>query len=392
MTIIIMKKVLLVALVPVIAIALFLFSQSNSVLVSKGDFPMERLAGLPSCSGSELFSVSPIAPSDYTRIVPLGNMNPPNSHVFPADHMYMIIRTTGGSKESAAFEVPVYSPGNVRLARIDKIDVYKPVPYSDYSLYLAPCSEFVLEYHHVTTVSKEISEKLANPEWCIQSGDQRYCIYYMDLSLSAGQLIGTAGGDRKMGQEMDLDANDYRTSVKYANSERYSENQLHKVCPLEYFSETVKNELYGRIDRSVEPKCGEFEQDMQGTLQGNWMRKGRNNNNDEKNELSLVKDNSNPGMPSISFGSEALSPIEGDLITYSKQDSGYTNPDFANVTNDGRIYCFEQLKSRYTNGPVSFSFLAQVTGETSMKIGIVNSGSCGDGPWSMPGNAIEFER
>ena len=85
-----------------------------------GDFrprPGRRDRGrsdIPTCGQeSVFFTVSPVTPSDFVSLVPLGNLAPP-AHTFPTDHMYFFINLVSESdRELGTVRVPVYAPGDI---------------------------------------------------------------------------------------------------------------------------------------------------------------------------------------------------------------------------------------------------------------------------------------
>lgn len=398
-----MKKQLLLIIILISVAAITFFLLRSGPAAGDPDLTPEQLGNLPECgSDMSLFSVSPIAPEDYSAITPLGNMNPPSGHVLPADHMYMHVRTTDpNNKESIPVEVQVYSPGDVWLLRVDKVEVYSPIEYSDYTLFFAPCREVAAEYHHLTTISKKILDELVNPK-CYRRLDQTYCVYDVKVVLEAGEIIGTAGGKREKSRALDLQTYDFRAEdAELINKDRFTESRLHMVCPLDYFTDPVKSELYSNIagvfgqhesNQTNNELCGEFVHDKPGTIQGGWVRKGMNIVYNENGAIALAHDNINSSRPVISVGWEALPTIDASLLTYDKKDHGTVNRDFSDVTNDGNVYCFEHLENMLERQAMTFSLLLQVTGDSTIKIAKITSASCGPGPWIMPSDATEFDR
>lgn len=288
------KWLLIVGIILLILITLHFVKQSlpNSINIRSNlpgsDITEERLSELPSCGDKiQIYNSSPILSSDYFSITPLGNVYPISGHVAPADHLYLHIRTLDpNDKKSLAIEVPFYSPGNVKLLRVDKIEVKKPIPYSDYSLFFSPCNEVVSEFHHATSLSNKILEQLKEPAFCDKRPEQNYCIYYVNIPLASGETIGTAGGNREKARDLDFETYDFRVNeAGFVNKRRYTQSQLHKVCPFDYFTEEIKTELY---NKSHTKNCGEFMQDIPGTLQGNWVQKGQDIINNEDYVLSLM--------------------------------------------------------------------------------------------------------
>lgn len=358
------------------------------------DLKEEDSSALASCGlQTEMFNVSPIAPADYFAVTPLGNVSPTGfSHIAPADHLYINLTTEDpNDKKSLPIEASVYSPGNITLLRVDKVEVYQPIAYTDYTLFFSPCKEVVAEYHHVSTLTQKLLDQLNDPFWCDKNSQQKYCIYKLNIPLSAGEIIGTAGGNKVKNRAMDLQAYDFRSKeLEYVNKSRYSHSQLHMVCPFDYFTEEIQNQFYSKIGKtSDDAPCGEIMYDIPGTIQGNWVQKGKSSSENEDYILSLIQTNFDIKRPVFSFGAKAFPKKEQSWLTFDIQESGNINIDFPD-TKDGEVYCYQNLRVVDGQAPVDYSLLIQSNADKTMKLKIIDAKECNN--FDISSDFIEFER
>ncbi|MBI1974124.1 hypothetical protein HYS54_04895 [Candidatus Micrarchaeota archaeon] len=340
---------------------------------------------LDSCgSRSELFNTSPIALPDLTNIVPLGNLNPP-SHTFPTDHVYFFIRKQG---ENAA-RVPLFSIGGARIFRVSSSERKSADagPFIDYSIEFAPCREVRLKFGHVSSLSEKLNqilragEPMECEEYSTGGHDFKYCSHGIDVKIEAGELIGTAGGPGE--NALDVWAFDLRTTeLAYANPARFYTDQRHISCPVDYFTGELRQNLTallgdGRSRRTVEPVCGEVEQDAPGTAQGVWFFEGTKETYPEDAHLALVHDNFDPSRGVFSVGtSTAASGLAAGTYYFSPLHSGLVNRDFGEVRPDGMTYCYEP-RERFSDTRTSgMIILIQLVNERELLIERQESASC----------------
>ncbi|MBI3261127.1 hypothetical protein HYZ64_02005, partial [Candidatus Berkelbacteria bacterium] len=70
----------------------------------------------PACGSGQLFSVAPVAPTDFLSIVPLGNLSPPD-HTVPTDHIYVVIKEHNNIDPSQ--DKTVRAPGDITIQSIN---------------------------------------------------------------------------------------------------------------------------------------------------------------------------------------------------------------------------------------------------------------------------------
>ena len=145
----------------------------------------------------------------------------------------------------------------------------------------------------------------------------------------------------------------------------------------------------GQTLRTIEPLCGEVEQDEPGTAQGNWFPLG-NPRQHEDDDIALVHDNFDPRIPVMSVGN-SVEGLHSAPYRFNASASGKVNRDFKDVTPNGGVYCYESLTSRYSRDPVGI-VLIQLTSATGLRIEKQDAKSCGSGPWVFGSNYADFER
>ena len=124
--------------------------------------------------------------------------------------------------------------------------------------------------------------------------------------MEAGEEIGTAGGTSNQ-VAFDLGMLDFREDpLQYANQKRWEGKSVNTVCPLDYFSSPAREEIFAKVGdnrqkRTIEPICGQIDQDIAGTAQGVWFTKDTPQNfessHPEDPHLALVHDNVDYAQP-----------------------------------------------------------------------------------------------
>jgi hypothetical protein len=338
-------------------------------------------ASIASCgSDYSFFDHEPTEMSDFANIAPLGNLNP-SGHVFPTDHIYFY--------HSSLSTSTVYAPGKATVTRISASQ-NQTAGTTDYSIYFKPCSELEVYYLHVSTMSQKLLDAFVAPfSWdsTYTTGGSTYRNYGRNasVSLESGEIIGTFTGQ----YAFDMGAYDSRTTLNFINPNARI-NSTHTVCPLDYYSGSLKSTLYGYLGssasnkRTVAPLCGTVDQDVAGTTQGIWLLAGTTSVNNEDTHLSLVHDNIDPTKAVFSVGTSVSgSGLASGVYSFTPAGGSY-NKDFNTVTVDSGAQCY-QAERNGTN-----TILIQLTSATTLKIEKLD-GNC-DSPRSFTGNETEFQR
>lgn len=338
------------------------------------------------CPEGAVFTTTPIQSTDLISIVPLGNLNPPD-HTIPTDHIYLQIKNNNEIDPSASKKV--VSPGEMSITKISRSKAVKKgeIFTDDYSLDFSPCKDVEGKFGHLTKLSENLKNtyESSKPKCQVErprpEDEYTYCSVDLDLKVKSGQLIGEAGGGRPTG--LDFWLTDFRQKpLLFANPQRYRKDQFYVACPLDLFGLDIKKQLYEKLgrngdnSRTIEPRCGQIDQDIAGTAQGNWMT-GEGLLDEPKNwgkTLSLVHDNANPKIGVASIGGVIGQP---GRIEFEPKDEGNINREFNQVKPDGKIYCYEGKIIRPNGGQKqSERLVLQLTSETQLKIEI-QTGQCG---------------
>lgn len=369
------------------------------------------VAPLPSCADKkELFSISPLTLSDFTGIVPLGTLAP-TSHVLPTHHLYFHPRRQDPRNfDSLPVEVPVVAPGDIVVTEMRFSEVKERTDFNDGVIHFSPCREVKALFDHFKTFSPVLQKAYEEGEIVRCDEYQRsykkfgtltfkLCTKRVNVHIKAGEQIGTAGGGQ--GQMVfDFGVFDKRVPpVTLANPQRWlgQEQKQYTVCPLDYYSSQLKNQLKARLGtpdgshrRTREPVCGSANWDIPGTAQGVWILKGEEYVAHENPHLALAYDNIDPTIGVISMGNSSEDKgFSFGTYHFSPKDSGLVNRDFRDIKADGIVYCFDTQDTYRNNARVVI--LIQMPTSEGLRIEKVNRSSCGAGPWVLS-NDTEFNR
>ena len=186
-------------------------------------------ATLPHCSSGALSDSLPIEMNKIGGIDPLGHVQP-TGHTFPADHIYYYSSTT------TVYSPAVYAPGNITVTSVASSSNLSATPvYTDYTLTFYACQEFRAVYGHVKTLDPSLFSQAGAMSSCqtyVTGGNTfQLCTANTNFTMHSGDL------DRQSRalQRTDFGASDDRVSLSYVSPARRGPNQLHTVCPVDYF-------------------------------------------------------------------------------------------------------------------------------------------------------------
>jgi hypothetical protein len=356
---------------------------------------------LPSCGATPPYNVSPVRVTDIQGIDPLGHVNP-SGHTFPSDHIYFYIVPSSGSAPTGPRVVTnVLAPGSVHITNISFAYTNGDPSTTDYGLHFYACRELKSYFGHVSSLSPALLAALGSAKQSCQTYSTGGTTFYRcdadtNLAVSAGDLIGTAGGIRAA---LDFGAYDYRrTPIAFLSPSRHNFDQPFTVCPIDYFEAGLKATLqphFGRWDgavaRTALPLCGQILYDVAGTALGDWYHIG-SPDSPEDPHLSLIKDNVYDPRQDLSIGASVpgISPL---FLPFDPLSSGTHNRNLAQVTSDGNTYCYDTFFDPIGQ-PASpgYSVLLTMPTATTIRVAAFNAASCGAGPWSISGAYGDFQR
>lgn len=359
---------------------------------------------LPSCNGNAVLTQSPAEINTFAFIVPLGNISSSNgvaSHVVPTDHMYFQNppSNTPIVSEAQAITVsetiPVYAPANIKIVEVDAktyIDSVHNITSNDYSIYFSPCKDVVFYFHHITninpTILRALDQNTSSQNQCgstvMDNMTFKACNYFnMNVKLLAGEKIGSGAFDFGM--------YDYRQKPA-AFIDQPKATTLYAACPLDYFIEPIKTQLYKKVTNAKSnvqglPDCGTNMQDIPNTIQGNWYLPNTLDQNQggaqNANELSIIHLNIDPSKGVIAWGGSIASPNQ---LRFQPSSNGIVNREPSQVMIDKQVYCYQgslgqsdpQHAYQFPNQLIAH-ILLQLTDEKTLKAEY-GQGACPSSP------------
>lgn len=374
----------------------------NGPAGSHGPSPSTRApANAVTCgTATAVFSQSPVAIADIVGWVPLGNMEPPG-HTMPTDHQYIYVNNP--ESQAPRREVNVYAPANLIIT---KAHLGTTTPGgTDYTVEFSPCAEVYAQFGHVRTIVPAILTQLG-------SFDQ-FCNTYspspgssvatcetksVAVVVHAGDLIGTVGGPDAESFALDVSLWDARIpSLVYANPTRWPMSNdkfdAYHVAPAsDYFTEPANTQIAphvgsfdGTTRRTVLPIGGTHAVDVIGTMMGFWFNDSQPVS-PETPHLAFAPDNVDPTHVTLSSGT-SLPGWDRGRVTFTPVDSGLVNRSPAQLTPDGRIYCFEGLGS--------WVVLAQMIDASTLRVEYEQQRafSCANAqPWAFTAAKFDYKR
>jgi hypothetical protein len=329
-------------------------------------------------------TVFPLNYAHMDGLVPLGNLNPPG-HTFPTDHVYLYL-------DNPAVKVPVYSPGNIKLIRINRSQriMGGSIVGEDYSLEFCIGNNYVLRFSHVSELSPTlqglVTADIENHCETYSTGGTTYKQCRLDayFNVSAGEEIGKAGG--QPGQYA-LDLGVYKNGMSSLQG---------ATCPFNFYTaaqyaviKTKFSNYNGTVLRTIDPVCGEVLQDVPNTVKGIWLKAGLPFYPEDPH-IAFVQDNVNPLKPAFSVGTSQTGLSSG-TYTYNVQNSGMIDRNFTNVVNDGNIYCFNI--QNYGGGGTIGSMLLKLASNTTIDAEYRAGCNCAcNTPYVLSSNKVSYTR
>ena len=330
------------------------YDSLNITVTGDGEFS-------PAACGAEqqLFDISPLDSDAYHEISPLGATNP-SGHTFPTVHTYMMLTDNRLART-------VYSPGRIQVYRINAIENLT-AGGTDYALNFSPCEEVTAYFDHLSSIDSRMQALLDGKGNCQQyfagAYEYRFCSFEVQINYEPGDVLGTAGGGSGglVSAALDFGLRDTRIEpLYYANLQRLgNSDQRYVACPYDYFvAGDVRDELQIKLmnARQDAPVCGTVEVDVENTAQGRWYLAGTTDYGEE-GHIALVPSSLAPetvGVLSIGNSSVGI-----DAYYFSFQETGRVNRRLSEITADGAVYCFDELRNRATTVMGSYQSLPGV--------------------------------
>lgn len=370
---------------------------------------VDPFLAVPACpeQSQPLFSALPMALNDFLAFRPLGWTSPP-IHVFPAKHSNFALALPGQTPPVRS----VHSPGVMWILELNFTE-WVGLNKTGYGITFYPCKEFKAYFGHLSGLSDRLLAELKTGEiTCRDPYDTggvmaRPCKKDVSIKLGSGEMVGFSGD----AAGVDFGAIDYRIPpLVFANPAHYSNELLHYVSPITYFTpetrallETKLSSYDGAVRRTAEPKTGAVAQDAPGAAQGNWFTPGlhwaQTPPPQPDSFIALVHEYVDPTVPIFSVGNSVKDLAVG-VYSFTPRSEGKVNRDFGNVKADGAVYCYEGFRTGKTPGGIGTGnakgvILITMPDPNTLlveKAGTDGSTCASIGTWTLTANATRFER
>ena len=330
---------------------------------------LKTTLSLPTCPANLQGLVTyPIMDKGVIRgLIPLGNSNPPG-HTFPVDHIYF-------HGEPDGVERNVYAAGDGVISNVTMIKTYG-LDGKLKSMGLTLTIDYCKGIQLVNAIEGEPSAIITNvigaqQESCKlvaakhegESGID-FCGYSVSIPVKAADIVAITDG-KTFPEIWALDKN--KPLSKDVDWERYnSPYYQYAFCFFDMYPQDLKDYYYslfgnyvdttqaflkdigngkkievksGLIPRTIPPLCGNVMQNVVGTAKGDWFGEGRDDDSETSYEkdLALIEDNQDPTYQRVVIAGYVSEP---SLLNFRVVHSGTINRDFAEVTADGKTYCY----------------------------------------------------
>lgn len=373
-------------------IGLALLAAVSAAGCSKNGSPTAPTSG---CEAGLVFSVLPIPVGAIASATPLGNMGPPG-HTIPTDHVGFYLNGTG---------VTLVSPSSFRITSVTQTH-YLSSPFrngqSDYAVKGSVCAGHELLLGHLQSLVGKIQTAATGNCSTYSTADEtvQQCRNdSVDVSMAAGETIGTVGGASAGAFDFGLYQPGHQNF--FVNPSRYSSQTLQAVCPYDPFTPDLRNQINALIGQpgvrasGESPICGSMSVDVAGTARGVWVLQSSpvNQAGDETNFVALAPYPFAPqSSQTLSLGPAAIAGSGGVLIPYPTTTTGRVNRQFQDVTADGQIYCYN-----YNQPFITYSHFIRLDGSvlSIQKVthpSLASPCSADPSTWVMNGSALTFIR
>ncbi|MDO8452410.1 MAG: hypothetical protein Q7S79_01515 [bacterium] len=367
-------------------------SNSNSKNVSsegkKGNHFSERHSqGKCEGTGTTTFTHSPMSLEDIGEILPYGIMI--DAHVLPTSHGYFYPAVFNSARDA----YPVYAVADAVIVSVSHRGEFIGDNVNDrvtdeYQMYFEYSCTFYSYYDLLTSLSPEIEKAVGGKMTGFESKGVR-------IPVKAGQLVGRIGG-----QTVDFAVwNFEKTSAYFVNPKSYEgdEDRFYLEDMFKYFEEPLKSQLLAKAKRTVEPRSGRVDYDIEGKLVGNWFREGSNgfqgvrssSRADDRywdGHLSISYDFIEPSQIKFSIGN-----FEGKAAQFSIKDNA---PDPAKVGVESGLIKYELVGTVSADSPPGApagTVLLQLTEKNKLKLELF-PGKSGDQVNGFTSSALIYER
>jgi len=394
--------VILVAVIAVAFIANGKSGDDGSLAKKMAKKVAQAFSSYPACPKnlSGILTAPLMDPKYISQLTPLGNINPPG-HTSPVDHIYFATDFPG--------RIPLLAPADAAITDITEIlkadSSGKYIP-SGYVVRYIVCDGLVLDFASYTSLIKSLRDELSNQKPNCKygilkpghtGGPEGQCYFSVKYKVKSGEEIGWVQAV-KNGQSYDLPfeiwAANYNKPARsdvnwnFYNDDRYA----HSMCTFDLYAGDLKKQFYSKfggmvvrgddkqknyvfVQRTIQPVCGQVNQDVVGTIQGMWYG-GDSSEKDlefQGKGLAFLHNNIDPTQGEISIGGNVTK--QAGVIMFQPTHSGKINREPSEVKSDGKIYCYN---SDQGGTGVGGKVLVQLIDAHHVRVEHL-AGSCGTG-------------
>jgi len=356
-----------------------------------------------------------IDPKYISAITPLGNINPPG-HTSPVDHNYF--------SSNYNDKIPVFSPADswinsitVIMAKYDGEEEYKPLWYT---LNHQICDGLVLTFANYTELIQPLQDIISKQKDECKFGIKKdghdftegQCYHRLDYKVKAGELIGWTEVEKEKGNALSFEiwAANYNESPKsgvnwdYYNDDRYA----HIMCTFDLYAGSLKNDYYKKlgawsipkykdsvtgkemlgsdgtfIPRTIEPLCGEVNQDIVGTIQGMWFgykpKKGETVEFEGRG-FAFLHNNIDPKIGEISVGGDLMEGRSRQIF-FGPKFEGLIDREPSHVRADNKVYCYNFFDDYEKSSKIIVELIDDHNLKAEYKLGECNSDESFSSPY-----------
>ncbi len=223
------------------------------------------------------FSALPIDIKNISYVEPIGELR--EGHIIPGDHAGIDYKTSPTTKP-----VEVFAPASGFLVGVEKHPYTPPPGYpptKHYHIYLEHSCTLFTGFVHLTEFAQDLLASSQELKMLDSDTIGQFKNLAIRIPIKAGQKLGTAWTFGLLGWvTVDLTV----VNKGYLNQESYKgENwRIHSVSGFDYFEEPLKTQIMAKNPRTLKPRGGKIDFDIEGKLVGNWFEEGTNGFRDEK--------------------------------------------------------------------------------------------------------------
>lgn len=295
-------------------------------------------------SGTVPFTYSPMKLEDIGEILPYGIMI--DGHVIPTSHGYFY----PAQFNSARDKYPVYAIADGVIVNVSHRGAFigdnpRDSVTDEYQMYFEHSCTFYSYYDLLTSLAPEIEKEVGKLTGFESKG--------VRIPVKAGQLVGRIGG-----QTVDFAVWNFEKEPAYfVNPKSYEgdEDRFYLDDMFIHFEQPLRNQLLSYAKRTVEPRSGKVDYDIEGKLVGNWFREGSNgfqgtNSSERKasdrywdGHLSVSYDFIDPTQIKFSIGN-----FEGKADQFSIKGN---TPDPATIGVESGLIKYELISTTSPDSP-----------------------------------------